>query len=127
MEEFEKELILINRRLDAQKIDMEKMNERLLNIEQSNKMKESRVGKKTSNLYKEERSSQRNIEDDQLTYMGCSNDQFQMDSFSRSIRDTQVNDTASIELSAGGSVASGGFNKTLSNLYLCSLHRYFCL
>ena len=119
MEDIQKELILINRRLDAQKKDMEKMNMRLLNMEQSNNMKESRVREKTSNLHKEERLSQRNIGNDQLTYMGCSNDQFVMDSFSSSFR---VND---MELPEASSSSTGGLIKTPYNLCLCSFHRYF--
>ena len=120
MEDIQKELILINRRLDAQKKDMEKMNMRLLNMEQSNNMKESRVREKTSNLYKEERSSQRNIGNDQLAYMGSSNDQFLMDSFSSSFR---VNDT---ELT-GVSSSTGRLINTPYNLCLCSFHRYLFL
>ena len=123
MQGIQKELLLINRRLDSQKIDVEKINARLLNMEQSNNMKESRVREKTSNLYKEERSSQRNIEDDQLTYMGCSNDQFQMDSFSSSFRDTQVNDTAL----PGVSLSTGGFIKTSDNLCQYMMNMFFSL
>ena len=123
MQGIQKELLLINRRLDSQKIDIEKINARLLNMEQSNNMKESRVREKTSNLYKEERLSQRNIEDDQLTYMGCSNDQFQMDSFSSSFRDTQVNDTAL----PGVSLSTGGFIKTSDNLCQYMMNMFFSL
>ena len=120
MQGIQKELILINRRLDAQKKDMEKMNERLLDMEQSNKSeKGKRESDKTSNLDKEENFTQRDNRNDQLTYMGCSNDQFVMDSFSSSFR---VND---MELPEASSSSTGGLIKTPYNLCLCSFHRYF--
>ena len=119
MEEIKKELLLINRRLDAQKIDMEKINARLLIMEQSSKSeKENRVSEKTSKLDKGKRFTQNDIESGQLTYMGCSNDQFQMDSFSSSLKDTQVNDTALTEHNSGASLSTGRFMRARFNLFV---------
>ena len=118
MEGIEQELMLINKRLDVQRTEMEEINMRLLNMEQNNKIQENIVKDKRKKFIR------RDIRNDQLTYMGCSNNQFQIDSFSSSSIDTQLNDTALTELRQGVSLPSGGFMKTTSNLCLC-LCQYF--